>query len=305
MVDRISLDRLFVSVLETGSFVAAAERMGVSSGQASKMLSRLETDLGVQLIKRTTRALSPTEIGQVYYERIKVLLEQRDDLDASIRSTSGAPSGRLHITAPMSFGSAQLMPALLDFAERYPTLKFDVSFSDRLADLIDEGFDLAVRIGQLPDSSLIARRLCDARIVMVASPAYIATHGLPNMPEDLTHHECIIDTNFRNPHSWPFRNPVSGRPIMVPVTGRITLSNGEACLMAAERGLGIALLPSFIAGPKIRQGKLIPLLRDAESPPLGVHALYPPARHLALKVRVLSDFLADYFRGRPQWDEAW
>ncbi|MFT8367254.1 MAG: LysR family transcriptional regulator [Acetobacter papayae] len=305
MVDRISLDRLFVSVLETGSFVAASERMGVSSGQASKMLSRLETDLGVQLIKRTTRALSPTEIGQVYYERIKVLLEQRDELDASIRNTSGAPSGRLRITAPMSFGSAQLMPALLDFAERYPTLKFDVSFSDRLADLVEDGFDLAVRIGQLSDSSLIARRLCDARIVMVASPAYLEAHGTPTTPEDLTHHECIIDTNFRNPYSWPFRNAVSGQSITIPVTGRITLSNGEACLMAAERGLGVALLPSFIAGPKLREGRLVPLLLEAQAPPLGVHALYPPARHLALKVRVLSDFLADYFRGRPEWDEGW
>lgn len=305
MVDRISLDRLFVSVLETGSFVAASERMGVSSGQASKMLSRLETDLGVQLIKRTTRALSPTEIGQVYYERIKVLLEQRDELDASIRNTSGAPSGRLRITAPMSFGSAQLMPALLDFAERYPTLKFDVSFSDRLADLVEDGFDLAVRIGQLSDSSLIARRLCDARIVMVASPAYLEAHGTPTTPEDLTHHECIIDTNFRNPHSWPFRTQTSGQPLTIPVAGRITLSNGEACLMAAERGLGLALLPSFIAGPKLREGRLVALLRDAESPPLGVHALYPPARHLALKIRVLSDFLAEYFRGKPEWDEGW
>lgn len=305
MVDRISLDRLFVSVLETGSFVAASERMGVSSGQASKMLSRLETDLGVQLIKRTTRALSPTEIGQVYYERIKVLLEQRDELDASIRNTSGAPSGRLRITAPMSFGSVQLMPALLDFAQHYPSLKCDVSFSDHLADLVEDGFDLAVRIGQLSDSSLIARRLCEARIVMVASPAYLEAHGMPTAPEDLSQHECIIDTNFRNPHSWPFRHPVSGQSVTIPVTGRITLSNGEACLMAAERGLGIALLPSFIAGPKLREGRLVPLLRDAQPPPLGIHALYPPARHLALKVRVLSDFLADYFRGKPEWDEGW
>lgn len=305
MVDRISLDRLFVSVLETGSFVAASERMGVSSGQASKMLSRLETDLGVQLIKRTTRALSPTEIGQVYYERIKVLLEQRDELDASIRNTSGAPSGRLRITAPMSFGSVQLMPALLDFAQHYPSLKCDVSFSDHLADLVEDGFDLAVRIGQLSDSSLIARRLCEARIVMVASPAYLEAHGMPTTPEELSQHECIIDTNFRNPHSWPFRHPVSGQSVTIPVTGRITLSNGEACLMAAERGLGIALLPSFIAGPKLREGRLVPLLQDAQPPPLGIHALYPPARHLALKVRVLSDFLADYFRGKPEWDEGW
>ncbi|GLQ64236.1 LysR family transcriptional regulator [Gluconobacter cerinus] len=304
-MDRLSLDRLFVAVLETGSFVAASGRLGVSSGQASKMLSRLESDLGVQLIKRTTRALSPTEIGQVYYERVKILLEERDALDASIRQTSGAPSGRLRITAPMSFGAVQLVPALLAFAEQYPGISLDVSFSDRLADLVEEGFDVAVRIGRLSDSSLIVRRLCDARIVTVAAPTYITSRGAPQCPEELSQHVCIIDTNFRTPHSWSFHDASSGQDIQVPVTGRIAFSNGEACLTAAERGLGIACLPSFIAGPKIREGKLMPLLHNFEPPALGIHALYPPARHLAAKVRALSDFLSDYFRSRADWDEGW
>lgn len=303
-MDRLTLDRLFVAVLETGSFIAASGRMGVSSGQASKMLSRLEGDLGVQLIKRTTRALSPTEIGQVYYERVKVLLEERDALDASIRQTSGAPSGRLRITAPMSFGSVQLVPALLAFAEHYPAISLDVSFSDRLADLVEEGFDVAVRIGRLPDSSLIVRRLCDARIVTVASPDYLTTHGAPQRPEDLSKHICIIDTNFRTPNTWVFRD-AQGQTVQVTVSGRLAFSNGETCLNAAERGLGIACLPSFIAGAKMREGKLIPLLRSFEPPALGVHALYPPARHLAAKVRALSDFLSEYFKGRPEWEEGW
>ncbi|NLI27454.1 MAG: LysR family transcriptional regulator [Acetobacter sp.] len=304
-MDRLSLDRLFVAVLETRSFIAASGRMGVSSGQASKMLSRLEANLGVQLIKRTTRALSPTEIGQVYYERVKVLLEERDALDASIRQTSGALSGRLRITAPMSFGAIQLVPALLAFAEEYPGISLDVSFSDRLADLVEEGFDVAVRIGHLSDSSLIVRRLCDARIVTVAAPTYLTTHGVPLRPEELSQHTCIIDTNFRAPHTWSFRDDTSGQNIQVPVTGRIAFSNGEACLTAAERGLGIACLPSFIAGTKIREGKLTPLLRNFEPPALGIHALYPPARHLAAKVRALSDFLLDYFKSRAKWDEGW
>jgi DNA-binding transcriptional LysR family regulator len=269
------------------------------------MLSRLEADLGVQLIKRTTRALSPTEIGQVYYERVKVLLEERDALDASIRQTSGALSGRLRITAPMSFGAIQLVPALLAFAEEYPGISLDVSFSDRLADLVEEGFDVAVRIGHLSDSSLIVRRLCDARIVTVAAPTYLTTHGVPLRPEELSQHTCIIDTNFRAPHIWSFRDDTSGQNIQVPVTGRIAFSNGEACLTAAERGLGIACLPSFIAGTKIREGKLTPLLRNFEPPALGIHALYPPARHLAAKVRALSDFLLNYFKSRAKWDEGW
>ncbi|MBS1038730.1 LysR family transcriptional regulator [Gluconobacter cerinus] len=304
-MDRLSLDRLFVAVLETGSFVAASGRMGVSSGQASKMLSRLEADLGVQLIKRTTRALSPTEIGQLYYERVRILLEERDALDASIRQTSGAPSGRLRITAPMSFGAVQLVPALLDFAEEYPAISLDVSFSDRLADLVDEGFDVAVRIGRLSDSSLIVRRLCDARIVTVASSTYLTARGVPRRPEELSQHICIIDTNFRTPHFWSFRDDVSGQDVQVPVDGRIAFSNGEACLTAAERGLGIACLPSFIAGPRIREGKLTALLRDFEPPTLGIHALYPPARHPAAKVRALSDFLSNYFRSRAEWDKGW
>ncbi|EFG84624.1 LysR family transcriptional regulator [Novacetimonas hansenii] len=302
MVDRLNLDRLFVAILETGSFVAASERIGVSSGQASKMLSRLESELGVQLIQRTTRALSPTEIGQAYYERIKVILAQRDDLDASIRNISGTPSGRLRITAPMSFGNIQLMPALLAFADRYSSIRLDVSFSDHLADLVEDGFDLAVRIGRLSDSSLIARRLCDTRIVTVASPGYLAIHGVPTHPDELSRHACIIDTNFRTPNIWSFCNPTSRQPMSVPISGRIAFSNGEACMTAAERGLGIACLPSFIAGPGIYKGTLVTLLRDAEPPALGVHALYPSARHLALKVRVLSDFLADHFKGKAEWD---
>lgn len=304
-MDRLSLDRLFVAVLETRSFVAASARIGVSRGQASKMLSRLEADLGVQLIKRTTRALSPTEIGQIYYERVKVLLDERDALDASIRQTSGVLSGRLRITAPMSFGAVQLAPALLSFAEEYPAISLDVSFSDRLADLVEDGFDVAVRIGRLSDSSLIVRRLCDARIVTVAAPNYLTAHGLPKRPEELSQHTCIIDTNFRAPHIWSFHDDASGQNIQVPVTGRIAFSNGEACLTAAERGLGIACLPSFIAGPKIREGKLTAVLRDFEPPALGIHALYPPARHLAAKVRTLSDFLSHYFRSRAEWDEGW
>ena len=304
-MDRLTLDRLFVAVLETGSFVAASGRMGVSSGQASKMLSRLEADLGVQLIKRTTRALSPTEIGLVYYERIKILLEEREALDSAIRQTAGALSGKLRVTAPMSFGAVQLVPALLIFAEHYPGISVDISFSDRLVDLVEDGFDIAVRIGRLSDSSLIVRRLCDARLVTVASPDYVAIHGAPKRPEDLTQQTCIIDTNFRTPNTWVFRDAVSRQTIQVAVNGRLAFSNGEACLTAAQRSLGIAFLPSFIAGPKIREGKLVPLLSDFEPSALGIHVLYPPARHLAAKVRALSDFLSEYFKGLPEWDQGW
>ena len=296
---------MFVTVLATGSFAAAAHRLGTSSGQASKLVSTLEADLGVQLIKRTTRALSPTEVGQAYYERMKALLDEFDGLDASVRNASGAPSGRLRLTAPVSFGTRCLTSALLDFANAFPDIQLDVSFTDRVVNLVDEGFDLAVRIGKPSDSSLIARKLCDARIVTVAAPAYVARKGRPDLPPDLDQHDCIVDTNFRDPLHWSFVTPNSGEALTVGVVGRMQFSNGEACLAAAEGGHGIGRVPSFIAGPSIRRGTVQRLFGEWEDAPLTINALYPPARHLALKVRALVDFLATCYRGTPAWDRGW
>lgn len=304
-MDRQSCDRMLVAVLDTGSFAAAAQRMGVSSGQASKLVSRLEADLGVQLIRRTTRALSPTDVGRIYHQRIKALLEEQDLLDAAVRNASGQPSGRLRVTAPMTFGTRCLSPVLAAFVRLYPGIELDVSFSDRVVNLVDDGLDLAVRVGRLDDSSLMARRLCPSRVITVAARDYLAQRGEPQVPRDLAGHDCIIDTNFREPFVWRFADPVMGGAIPVSVGGRLRLSNGEACLHAAEEGLGIACVPSFIAGPSILQGRVIPILRAAEAEPLDVHALYPPARHLPLKVRALVDFLAERFQGTPDWDRGW
>ncbi|WP_293854315.1 LysR family transcriptional regulator [uncultured Alsobacter sp.] len=305
-MDRLDCDRMFVAVLDTGSFAAAARRLGTSSGQASKLVARLEADLGVQLIKRSTRALSPTEVGEAYYLRVKALLEEFDALEASVRNASGAPSGRLRLTAPASFGTLCLNPILLDFARAFPQIQLDVSYTDRLVNLVDEGFDAAVRIGQPADSSLIARRLCEARIVAVAAPAYLAEHGEPRTPSELSAHDCIVDTNFRDPHTWSFPSTAArDTPDVVAVAGRMSFSNGEACLAAAEAGLGIARVPSFIAGPSLRAGRVVRLLAQVEEPPLSVFALYPPARHLAVKVRALVDFLASAWRDGPEWDRGW
>lgn len=304
-MDRLDCDRMFIAVIDEGSFVGAARRLGVSSGQASKLVSKLEADLGVQLVKRTTRALAVTELGQAYYERIKGLIEEFDALDASVRNASGAPSGRLRVTAPTSFGTLSLMPLLLDFTRAFPEIQLDVSFSDRTASLVDEGFDLAVRIGRPADSSLIARKLCDARIVVVAAPAYLAGRETPADPSDLAGHECIIDTNFPDPSRWRFSRPDSEEALIVPVAGRLRFSSAQACLAAAADGHGVAYVPSFVAGPLIRDGQVMRLLAGWEDEPRAVHALYPPARHLASKVRVLVDFLANSFRGEPEWDRGW
>jgi DNA-binding transcriptional LysR family regulator len=296
---------MFAAVIDTGSFAAASTRLGTSVGQASKLVSRLEKELGVQLIMRTTRALSLSEVGRSYYERIKVLIEEFDLLDASVRHASGAPSGRLRITAPITFGTTQLTRVLISFASAFPDIQLDVSFSDRLVNLVDEGFDAAVRIGQPEDSSLIVRKLCAVRIVLVASHSYLGTRGKPASPDELVEHTCIIDTNFREPMSWGFRNALDLSPLRTEVRGRLHFSNAEACVEAAEAGLGIARVPSFVAGARMRAGLLEPVLGQYEDEPRGLYAVYPPARHLALKVRVLVDFLADAFRGQPDWDDGW
>ncbi len=302
-MERLDCDRMLVAVLETGSFAKAALKQRTSAGQASKLVSRLEADLGVQLLKRTTRALSPTEVGQAYYERVKPLLEDFAALDASVRNASGNAIGRLRVSVPQSFGVTRLAPLLIAFARDFPNIQLDVSFTDRMANLVDEGLDLAVRIGNPADSSLIARKLCDMRIVVVAATAYLEAFGEPDTPEALGGRDCIIDTNFREPLLWRFRAPGGAAPIAITVGGRLRFSNADACLSAAEAGLGIARTPSFIAGPRLRSGLLKPLLRDYEDRPNGIYALYPAGRHLAAKVRVLVDFLVEKFRGEPGWDE--
>lgn len=300
-MDRLGSDRMFIAVMETGSFVGAAERLGTSSGQASKLVSRLEAELGVRLLNRTTRAVSPTEAGQAYYGRLRPLLEELDSLDLSIRNISQAPRGRLRVTAPLTFGTTELTPALNDFVGRYPEIELDVSFSDRVVNLVDEGFDMAIRVGRPSDSSLIIRKLCEVRIFVVGSSDYLDRHGSPERPEDVAQHHCIIDTNFRDPNRWPFKD-IEGGERALPVSGRIHYSNAEACLRAAEAGLGLACVPGFVAGEAIRSGKVIRLLKPFETEPYGVHALYPHSRHLAAKVRVLVDFLVERYRGTPRWE---
>ncbi|MGR2857440.1 LysR family transcriptional regulator [Erwinia rhapontici] len=300
-MERLDCDRMFVAVLELGSFAAAAARLGTSSGQASKLVSKLEKELGVQLLKRSTRALSPTEVGQAYFSQVKHLLDEWDALDASVRHAAGKPSGRIKLSAPITFGASQLAPALIAFAREFPEIELDVSFSDRIVNIVDEGFDVAIRIGKLSDSSLIARRLSDMRVVIAASDDYLRRHGMPTHTQQLADHNCIIDTNFRDPYNWPFGNEGE----TVPISGRLRFSNAEACLTAALSGLGIARLPTFIAGAALRTGTIRPLLIESEIPPLGLYAVYPPARHLAHKVRALIDFLVSHYAGKPEWDQGW
>lgn len=303
-MDRLECDRMFLAVIETGGFTGAAEKLGTRSGQASKLISRLETQLGVRLLNRTTRSVAPTEAGRAYYDRLKPLIDELDTLDLDIRNISQSPRGRLRLTAPLTFGTLELAPALNAFARLYPDIELDVTFSDRVVNVVDEGFDLAVRVGRPGDSSLIIRRLCAVRIVVVGAPSYLEKHDAPAVPADLAKHACIIDTNFREPNRWPFRGD-TGKVEMASVDGRIRYSNAEACVQAAELGLGLACVPAFVAGDALRSRRLIRLLPSFEPDAYDVHVLYPHSRHLAAKVRLLVDFLSERYRQTPHWEQGW
>lgn len=303
-MEKLDSGRMFVAVMETGSFVAAAQRLGTSHGQASKLITRLEHDLGVQLFKRSTRALSPTDVGIAYYDRLKVLLDDYDSLHDSILNASESPSGKVRISAPVTFGSTQLTPHLIAFAQKYPNIELDVSFTDRQVNIVDEGFDLALRIGMLPDSSLIAKKLSNIRVITVASPDYLRERGTPERWQQLADHECIVDTNFRDAFKWPFLGS-NDQVQEFSVRARLKFSNAEVCLQAACAGLGVTRLPTFVAGDRLRSKEVIPVLANAEVPPLGLFVLYPPAKHLARKSRALIDYLHQALAGKPAWDQGW
>jgi DNA-binding transcriptional LysR family regulator len=232
---------------------------------------------------------------------VSQILEDLAQADESVTALQTAPRGRLKINAPLSFGFLHLAPALPDFLARCPELEVDVAMNDRYVDLVEEGFDVAVRIGALTDSSLIVRRLAPIRRVICASPAYLSAHGAPTTPQDLQGHQCLLNTNLAPGREWRFVGP-DGKPIPVHVGGRIRMSNGDALRVAALRGLGFVDLPTFIVGRDLQSGALVSVL-DAFTPQtMALHAVYPHARHLSPKVRVFIDFLAERFGPRPYWD---
>jgi len=299
-VDRIDEIRGFTAVADARSFARAARRLGISTAQISKLIAKLEDRLGARLLNRTTRDVSLTDTGRAYLERARDLIAEFDALDASVRDTAG-PSGLLKISAPMSFGAVELGPALLGFATAYREVGLEVSFSDRAVNLVDEGFDAAVRIGALADSSLVARKLATVRVVTCASPEYLERHGTPRKPEDLAARENIIDLNRRDPLVLGFGRG-DGR-IDVRINGRLRFSNAHACVAAARAGFGIARAPAFVAADDLRAGHLRSLLCEFEPDPVPVHVVYPTTRHLATKVRAFVDFLAHRFVGEPSWHQ--
>jgi DNA-binding transcriptional LysR family regulator len=284
-------------VFDAGGFSAAARQHGKSKALLSKYVTDLEDYLGVRLMNRTTRKLSLTEAGEAYYREASQLLQQLDDLDASILDQTAAPRGLLRVSAARNFGEMILAPAIFAFLAEHPDVTLDLRLEDRFVDLVEEGIDVALRISAAQDSSLIARKIADMQHSVVASPEYLLAHAEPKAPEDLRNHACIVDTNLQGQANWRFIE--DGKTLSVPVTGPVRVNSPLAARQAAIMGLGFAALPSYLADPKVASGELMAVLTDFVPTGQTLQAVYPHRRHLAGKVRALIDHLVEWFALHP------
>ena len=289
----------FVRVVETGSFARAAERMSLSKPVLSRRVARLEEQLGARLLTRTARGAQPTDIGQAYYARAANILSELEAAEEVVAEAVTQVAGPIRLSAPLSFGIMYLAGALADFASLHPKVELDVEYEDRTVDLAAGGYDLAVRIGNLPDSALVARRIAPVRKVVVASPLYFERHGRPERPADLAAHHILYYAH----EQWRFR--VGGRWETVRGLARMRANNGEVLRTAAAAGLGICILPSFIAAPSLETGEIEVILRDYPLEEGALHAVMPPGRATTARVRALVDFLVARFGPEPGWDPCW
>ncbi|GAB1583008.1 LysR family transcriptional regulator [Phyllobacterium phragmitis] len=296
-MDTLTRMRAFIDVVEAEGFSAAARKIGRSKALLSKYVRELEDELGVLLLNRTTRQFSMTEAGHTYYQRASEIIRDIDSLQDSISETSGDARGRIKLSAPRTFADAPIGLSLIDFCADHPEIVLDIRLDDRFVDLVEEGFDLAIRITRLQDSSLIARRLTAFHLALCASPELIAKVGMPDRPEGLHDRPCIVDTNGRSRNNWHFRN-TDGSLLTVPVSGPIEVNSPLATMAAAVRGLGFCILPRFIAEPELERGRLVAGLDEFTIKDGGIYAVYPHRRYLPAKVRVLVDYLAGWFKER-------
>ncbi|BCM21500.1 LysR family transcriptional regulator [Mesorhizobium sp. J8] len=296
-MDTLTRMRAFIDVVEAEGFSAAARKIGRSKALLSKYVRELEDELGALLLNRTTRQFSLTEAGHTYYQRASEIVREVDSLAEAVRQSSGDVRGRIKLSAARTFADAPIGQSLVDFARQHPDIVLDIHLDDRFVDLVEEGFDLAVRISRLENSSLIARRLAPFSVRLCASPELIARHGAPTRPQDLANMPCIVDTNGRSLANWRFKGE-GEESISVAVSGPIEVNSPIVARAAALSGLGFAMLPDFIAAPDVASGKLVTALDDRILAGTGIFAVYPHRRYLPAKVRVFVDFLVHWFRTR-------
>ena len=300
-MDQLAALRALRRVVELGSFTAAADALDISHTIVSRQIRQLEEQLGAQLLNRTTRRFALTAAGKEYYDASRQILDALDAADRAVGQHHARPSGSLRINAPMAFGTLELATWLPDFLALYPELHIDLVCNDRIVDLIEDGFDVALRLTRdLPDSTLIARRLASSQVMPVATPAYLKRHGTPRTPADLLHHNCLVYTQAVKPNDWSFTGADGARDT-VTVKGSLQANTGIALRTAALGGLGIASTATFIVHEDLKRGDLVRVLPDYAMRPRELYALYPQNRHLSPKVRVFVDFAAALYQDRD-WD---
>ncbi|HEY1926876.1 MAG TPA: LysR family transcriptional regulator [Caulobacteraceae bacterium] len=308
-MDYLAAMRAFVRAVELGSFSKAAREMDMKVSTVSRYVSGLEMDLSAALLNRSTRALRLTEAGTAFYERAAAILAEVEDARLQTTALNARPQGLLRIGAPGAFGRRHLAPHLKEFRELYPDIRLDLSLTEATVDLIDSGLDVAIRIGALPDSSLVARRLAAHRRLLVASPAYLHRHGAPREPEGLADHHCLLFAIQWRDDAWFHRpqNPADAEASPVKIHGEVRADDSDVLLQAARDGLGIGLLPTWILADDLRSGRLEALMTDrrwsiAPGPEAAIHAVYPPKKTVSPKVRAFLDFIVERFGSPPYWE---
>ena len=293
-MDRFTGMTIFVKVVDAGSFAAAARHFGMSAAMASKHVQTLEEHLGARLLNRTTRRVSATEVGQHFYERCMRILSELEEAERAAGDLQTTPRGLLRVTAPVSFGTRQLGPAIADYLTSYPDVSIDLSLDDQYVDLLARRFDLAIRLGALVDSSLIARKLSSLAMVVCASPGYLEKYGTPREPRDLVFHNCLAYTHANPQSVWTFVDQ-NGEQNVIRFSGRFLANSGDALLALVLRGAGIMLGPDYLVEDELKAGRLMSLLPDYSTPETPVHAVYPHSHYLSAKTRTFIDFLATRF----------
>ncbi len=300
-MDRLNGMTTFVEVVKSGSFTLAADNLNLSRAQVSKTIMQLEAHLDTRLLNRTTRTISLNEIGKIYYERCLTILQDIDDIEDITRQQTSKPKGSLRMSVPTSFGLLHLNEAIPEYIKQYPDVNIELSLADRFIDVVAEGYDLVIRIGELNDSGLIARKLAPCRRVFCATPEYLEKHGKPEVPKDLTKHNCLIYTNEQSADTWTIKGPKKTES--VKITGSLCSDNGQILRDAALADLGIVILPTFIIGDDIIKGDLQQILPEYYFPEISLYVVFPSRRYLSAKVRTFIDFLSDYFEQTPSYDK--
>ncbi|PCI84442.1 MAG: LysR family transcriptional regulator [Hyphomicrobiales bacterium] len=299
-MDLIDGMKSFAEVVKQGSFTLAAERLGISNKLVSKYVGQLEAHLGTRLLNRTTRSVSLTETGQLYFDNCVQIITDIETLEASLQTQTDQPRGRLYISAPSTFGELHIAPLISKFQAQYPDIVINLQMNDRYVNLVDEGFDLAIRIGTLEDSALIARKLAPAQILTCASPEYLASSPPIMHPDDLKNHRCIADTNLRNGKSWPFL--INGMKQLYNIESTLSVNSATATRALALAGSGIAICPSYVVGEDIAAGQLKIVLSEFNAFDMNVYAVYNNAVLVPPKIRAFVSFLVNAFKGQPSWD---